>query len=193
MPFPCVRISDSRRQLSARTGWRRIRLFFMEKSMKLTTLLLVLCTLNSARPEPLATGSAVPFPGSNDFLLSITVSRDVKPGLRYYPCIRFVLNDETWIDGHLGCFPTGGTPGNVSGGDIRMWGKATQLGGKKLAFVDMVAAVGVPDSRFFGTQEGEGISNLTADALENLKKKGGVLLRFPIRAPESPGNSGDSP
>lgn len=151
--------------------------------MKTLALILALGSLATAAPEPLATGTATQIPNSGSFLLRFSVSKAAGPGLRFYPGIRFVLDDETWIDGKLGCFPFGAVAGDESGGEIHMGATVEIPAGRTLKHVAVVAAVGDPRDSPFGVQQGEA-ALLDDHKLEQLKIAGGFILSFPITSAE---------
>lgn len=144
--------------------------------------MIALYSLSSANAEPLATGTVTRIPSSEYFSLRFKVSKEAKPGIRFFFNIRFVLNDDTWIDGHTGCFPSGASAGEESGGDISMYDKIPP--GKTLKHVAMVAAVGDPRDSLFGVKPGESIPRLDDRVLKKLKKEGGFVLHFPIKNAE---------
>ena len=157
--------------------------------MKATLLAITTCALSNAFAEPLAVGevsSSIKTKTGNSHIWSFTVSKDADPGIRFFPSIRFVLDDETWIDGRIGCGPAVALSGSKSGGEIAMCDKAIPEG-RKLMYVDIVAAVGDPKDMLFGVKQGEAIPYLTEEVLTRLKKQGGVVLRFPMKnAPSGP-------
>lgn len=160
--------------------------------MKTLILLFALCFSGSAIAEPLATGTVTGIPKSGSFWLRFKVSKEAAPGLRFYPNVRFVLDDGTWIDGHLGCFPDGASTGEESGGEISMWGRTTLPADRTIKHVSVVAAVGDPRASFFGVKPGEVFQRLDDRVLKELEKEGGVILHFPCEKaePRAVGDSG---
>lgn len=154
---------------------------YCPQEMKLLILIVALCSFNNAFAEPLATGTVTRISKSDSYLLRFKISEEAKPGLRFYLNIRFVLNDDTWIDGHLGCFPSGGSGGEESGGEISMWDRVAIPAGKTLKHVAVVAAVGDPSAGLLGTKPGEIIPRLDNRVLSKLEKEGGFVLIFPIK------------
>ena len=149
--------------------------------MKLLSAMITLCFVSCDKAEPLANGTAYKVPNSDSFMLRFKVAKEAKPGLQFYPNVRFVFDDGNWIAGHAGCFPSGASAGQELGGDLSIWDSAAIPRGRTLDHVAILAIVGSPTGSSFGFKQGDSIPRLDDRVLANLENKGGVLLQFPIK------------
>ena len=147
--------------------------------MKTLMLVLALYVSGNAVAEPLATGNVKPIPKSQSYALQLTVSKDATPGIRFFPCIRFVLDDGSWIEGFLGCCAFSVSSGRESGGEIRIKEGLSIPAGRTLKYVAVVAAVGDPVDSYLSPRSGDLFQKLDDQLLSELKETGGVLLKFP--------------
>lgn len=132
----------------------------------------------SAAPAAGGTARLLTVDDSVRFMISVKVHENAKPGVSFYPMIRIVLEDGTWIDGALGCFPTGIGSGQELGGDAGPFGKMRV--GKKIKRIDLVGKIGDPDGYFRLNDANKLISPLDDKTLEKLKANGGFVISIPV-------------
>ena len=114
------------------------------------------------------------------FSVRISTDREVKPGIQFYPEIRVILDDGSYIDGGLGCFPSGLGNGSESGGDVYTVGRIPRK--RVIKRLEPVARIGMPMQPFLLDQGTKWIEPLNDRTLNQLLEAGGMIIRIPVEA-----------
>jgi hypothetical protein len=131
----------------------------------------------TAKTNPIVTPSRTPY-----FWIHGQVPKDLAPGLRFYTGIRLVFEDETWMPGYTGCFPTGAEAGKDFGGDS--YGSGTAQPAKVIKRIGLVAQIGDPQKYLMVSSEDKIIPPLSDEVLAKLKRDGAFVISISVEPKE---------
>ncbi|MCE9611343.1 MAG: hypothetical protein K8R23_14200 [Chthoniobacter sp.] len=112
------------------------------------------------------------------FIFLIETDKSIAPGIRFYPCLRIVFADGTWIHGRTGCFPIGMKAGTQSGGDAHSTVPAGPA--DRAVRIELVVKFGEPNKLFLPEEFGRQIPPLDDETLDILKRAGGFVISIPV-------------
>ncbi|MCE9611344.1 MAG: hypothetical protein K8R23_14205 [Chthoniobacter sp.] len=157
----------------------------LARSMAALGLVFLLATAGPLRADleiPGITGVAKQFPTKDNdplsFFLTFEADKSIAPGIRFYPAMRIVFADETWIDGRGECFPTGMRSGIKAGGGVSSIHPTGPVPPVKL--IEIVATFGEPNKFFLPEEFGRQIPPLDDKTLAILKRAGGFVISIPV-------------
>ncbi|MCE9611345.1 MAG: hypothetical protein K8R23_14210 [Chthoniobacter sp.] len=112
------------------------------------------------------------------FRLKIETDKNLAPGIRYYPFMRIIFADGTWIHAEGWRFRGSMRPGRMFGGSIQSCEPVGRA--DRAVRIEVVATFGEPNKFFLPEEFGSGFRRLSDKTLDILKRAGGFVISIPV-------------